>query len=60
MVLSIEDVDAHAATLRMGTGNEFWVCMCRFVQTFAESDSEKRGWFEFLAAWRTEDAETQI
>jgi hypothetical protein len=56
MCLSIEDIGTHAASLRMGTGNAFWQAMCRFVQTFAENDLEKRAWFEFLAAWR-EDLE---
>jgi hypothetical protein len=62
MVLTVEDIDAHAALLRLGTGNTFWRAMCQFVNTFSENDSERRAWFEFLAAWREEleesDAQT--
>lgn len=60
MQLTIEDLDAHAATLRMGAGNKFWASMWRFVNTFSGDDSERRAWRNFLAAWRTEVGGSEV
>ena len=60
MSLTIEDLDIHAATLEVGTGNKFWECVYRFVKTFSADEVECQAWRNFLAAWRTEVGGSEV